>query len=150
MSGLNQVISVTAMNLRSMPQRLAASVVAIIGIAAVVGVFAGVLSMASGFEKTMQAAGSDSTAIILRSGSNAEMNSGIGNEQAQVVADAPGVMRDEDFVNVCSQRTERILAFARGTPAAHHNAVNPFTSAVAAMLASISTSESHYARPSCD
>ena len=70
MSWLRQSISVTAMNLRSIPQRLAASVVAIIGVGAVVGVFAGVLSMASGFEKTIQAAGSEGTVVVLRAGSS--------------------------------------------------------------------------------
>ena len=53
MSWLHQIIAVTTFNLRSIPQRLAASLVAVIGVSAVVGVFAGVLSMASGFQKTM-------------------------------------------------------------------------------------------------
>ena len=57
MSWLQQIIAVTVLNLRSIPQRLGASLVAIVGVAAVVGVFAGVLSMASGFKKTMIAAG---------------------------------------------------------------------------------------------
>jgi putative ABC transport system permease protein len=95
MSYLKQIVSVTVMNLKSMPQRLAASLVAIIGVAAVVGVFAGVLSMASGFEKTMLAAGSQTTAIVIRAGSTSELSSGIGNQQAQIIADAPGVLRDE-------------------------------------------------------
>ncbi len=84
------------MNLRSLPQRLAASVVAIIGVGAVVGVFAGVLSMASGFEKTMLSAGSEGTAIVIRAGSSSELSSGIGNNQVQVIAEAPGVVKDEN------------------------------------------------------
>ncbi len=96
MSQLKQIISVTAMNLRSLPQRLAASVVAIIGVGAVVGVFAGVLSMASGFEKTMLSAGSEGTAIVIRAGSSSELSSGIGNNQVQVIAEAPGVVKDEN------------------------------------------------------
>ena len=95
MSWLKQIVSVTTMNLKSMPQRLAASVVAIIGVGAVVGVFAGVLSMASGFEKTMLAAGSESTAIVIRAGSSSELSSGISNDQVQIIADAPGVLRNE-------------------------------------------------------
>jgi putative ABC transport system permease protein len=96
MSWLKQSISVTAMNLKSMPQRLAASVVAIIGVGAVVGVFAGVLSMANGFEKTMLAAGSEGTAVIVRAGSSSELSSGVSNDQVQVIASAPGVLKDED------------------------------------------------------
>lgn len=84
------------MNLRSMPQRLASSVVAVLGVGAVVGVFAGVLSMASGFEKTMLSAGSEGTAVVIRAGSSSELSSGFGNNQVQVIADAPGVLRDDD------------------------------------------------------
>ena len=60
------------------------------------GVFAGVLSMASGFEKTMVAAGSADTAVLLRAGSTGELASGISNEQVQIVANAPGVRKDGD------------------------------------------------------
>ncbi len=96
MSWLRQIISVTALNLRSLPQRLAASIVAVIGVGAVVGVFAGVLSMASGFEKTMLSAGSEGTAIAIRSGATSELSSGFSFDQVQVIADAPGVLKDED------------------------------------------------------
>ncbi len=96
MSWLKQIVSVTLMNLRSLPQRLAASVVAVIGVGAVVGVFAGVLSMASGFEKTMLSAGSEGTAIVIRAGSSSELSSGFDNDQVQVIADAPGVLKDDD------------------------------------------------------
>jgi len=96
MSWLRQIISVTALNLRSLPQRLAASIVAVIGVGAVVGVFAGVLSMASGFEKTMLSAGSEGTAIAIRSGATSELSRGFSFDQVQVIADAPGVLKDED------------------------------------------------------
>jgi putative ABC transport system permease protein len=96
MRGLNQIIAVTWLNLRNLPQRLGSSVVAIIGVAAVVLVFAAVLSMGKGFERTMIAAGSDDTAIIMRSGSTSELNSGLSNEQVLIVADAPGVLKDGD------------------------------------------------------
>ena len=96
MSSFKQIISVTAMNLRSMPQRLAASIVAVFGVGAVVGVFAGVLSMASGFEKTMLSAGSEGTAVVIRAGSSSELSSGLGNDQVQVIAGAPGVRKDDD------------------------------------------------------
>jgi len=96
MRGLNQVLAVTSLNLRNLPQRIGSSVVAVVGVAAVVLVFAAVLSMAKGFERTMISAGSDDTAIIMRSGSTSELNSGISNEQVLIVADAPGVLKDGD------------------------------------------------------
>lgn len=96
MKFLNQAFAVTMLNLRNLPQRAGGSVVAVVGVAAVVLVFAAVLSMASGFERTMMLAGADDTAIVLRSGSTAELNSGLSNDQALIVANAPGVMRDGD------------------------------------------------------
>lgn len=93
---LQQVFAVTWLNLRNLPQRLGSSTVAIIGVAAVVLVFAAVLSMAKGFERTMIGAGSEGTAIIMRSGSTAELNSGLSNAQVLIVETAPGVLRDGD------------------------------------------------------
>ncbi len=96
MRAINQILAVTWLNLRNLPQRVASSVVAVIGVAAVVLVFAAVLSMAKGFERTMVAAGSEDTAIIMRSGSTSELNSGLSNEQVLIVGEAPGVLRDGD------------------------------------------------------
>ena len=96
MSGLNQIAAVTWLNLRNLPQRVGSSVVAVVGVAAVVLVFAAVLSMAKGFERTMIAAGADDTAIIMRSGSTSELNSGLSNQQVLIIADAPGVLKDGD------------------------------------------------------
>jgi putative ABC transport system permease protein len=91
---LNQIFAVTLLNIKNLPQRAGASLVAVIGVAAVVLVFAAVLSMAKGFERTMVSAGSDDIAVILRSGSTSEMSSGLSNDQALIVANAPGVLKD--------------------------------------------------------
>jgi len=93
---INQIVAVTWLNLRNLPQRLGSSVVAVIGVAAVVLVFAAVLSMAKGFERTMVSAGSDDTAIIMRSGSTSELNSGLSNEQVLIIGNAPGVLKNGD------------------------------------------------------
>jgi putative ABC transport system permease protein len=96
MNTLRQIIAVTTLNLRNLPQRLASSAVAVVGVGAVVLVFAAVLSMATGLERTMLAAGSEDTAVIMRSGSTSELNSGLSNEQTLIVANAPGVLKDGD------------------------------------------------------
>lgn len=90
---LKRILAITWLNLCNLPRRMAVSLVAVVGVAAVVLVFAGVLSMATGFERTMQGAGSDDVAIVLRSGSTAELNSGLSHEQTLIVANAPGVRR---------------------------------------------------------
>jgi putative ABC transport system permease protein len=88
---LRQLAAVTAMNLRNLPARPGASAVAILGVAAVVGVFAAVLSMAKGFERTMMAAGAEDVAIVFRAGATSELNSGLTYEQTQIIADVPGI-----------------------------------------------------------
>ncbi len=96
MKTIRQTIAITLLNLRNLPQRLAGSAVAVVGVAAVVLVFAAVLSMAKGFERTMLSAGSDNTAIIMRAGSTSELNSGLSNEQTLIIENAPGVLKDGD------------------------------------------------------
>ena len=96
MRALNQIIAVTILNLRNLPQRAASSIVAIVGVAAVGLVFAAVLSMAQGFERTMVTTGANDVAIIMRSGSTSEMSSGLSNDQALLVANAPGIYKDGD------------------------------------------------------
>ena len=93
---LNQIFAVTLLNLRNLPQRLGSSVVAVVGVAAVVLVFAAVLSMARGFERTMMTAGAEDTAIIMRSGATSEMSSGFSGDQVPVIASAPGLLKDGD------------------------------------------------------
>ena len=93
---LNQILAVTLLNLKNLPQRPGASVVAVVGVAAVVLVFAAVLSMARGFERTMLSAGTDDTAIIMRSGATSEMSSGFSGDQVLVIASAPGLLKDGD------------------------------------------------------
>lgn len=92
MNGLTQLITVCAMNIRNLPQRLGSSSVAIFGVACVVGVFIGVLSMASGFQRTMTTAGASDTAIVMRSGATSELSSGMGFEETQLLAQLPGVL----------------------------------------------------------
>jgi len=73
----SQVFSVTKFGLLSIPQRRGSVSAAVIGIAGVVAVLVGVLSIAVGFRKTMDASGAPDAAIVLRSGANSEMESGL-------------------------------------------------------------------------
>jgi putative ABC transport system permease protein len=93
---LSQIIAVTSVNLRSLRERLGSSAVAVFGIVGVVVVFVGVLSMAEGFRSAMKAAGDEDTVMIMRSGADTEMTSGISGEHARVIQDKPGIARDAD------------------------------------------------------
>lgn len=94
-NSLSQIAIITAMNLRNLPQRLGTSSVAIFGVACVVGVLIGVMSMASGFQRTMISAGSPTMALVMRSGSTSELNSGLSYEQTQLIGNSPGVQRED-------------------------------------------------------
>lgn len=91
---LTQTAALSALNLRNLPRRPGTAAVAMSGIAALTGVFAGVLSMASGFEKTLHGTGQDDVALVLRTGATAELNSQFTGEQAEVIRYAPGIVRD--------------------------------------------------------
>lgn len=94
MQWISQTFAVTLLNLRTIPQRLSSSGVAIVGIAGVVVVFVSVLSIAAGFRGAMQSSGSPSRALVLRTGADSEMTSGFVGEDADVIKQAPGLRRD--------------------------------------------------------
>jgi len=91
-----QIVSVTSFNLRSIPERKGAVIAAAVGIAGVVAVLVGVLSIAAGFRAAMTVTGAADVAIVLRSGADTEMTSGLSREEARLIADAPGVARAAD------------------------------------------------------
>src|SRR5260370_41666053 len=91
---LSQIASVTKFGVLSIPQCLGSVCAALIGIAGVVGVLVSVLSMAVGFRKTMLASASPDSAIVLRSGADDEMSSGLAQDETRLVADAPGLVCD--------------------------------------------------------
>jgi len=93
---LSQVVSVSKFGLLSIPQRRGSVAAAVFGIAGVVSVLVGVLSMGVGFRKALTASGSPDAAIVLRSGADSEMVSGFLRESTRVIADAPGVARNEE------------------------------------------------------
>ena len=90
---LSQVASVTKFGLLSIPQRRGAVAATVIGIAGVVAVLVGVLSIAAGFQRVMRSSGSPDMALVLRSGADSEMVSGLGREDTRLIADAAGVKR---------------------------------------------------------
>jgi putative ABC transport system permease protein len=91
---ISQTLAVSALNIRTIPQRLGSSGVAIVGIAGVVVVFVSVLSIAAGFTAAMRGSGSRSRALVMRSGADSEMTSGLGRPEVDVIKQAPGLRRD--------------------------------------------------------
>src|ERR1700733_15960173 len=91
---LKQLIAVISMSLQTVPQRLGASSVIVIGIAGVVAVLVSVLAMGAGFQHTLADSGRDDRVIILRGGSDAELNSNLTRSDIDTIANAPGLAKD--------------------------------------------------------
>lgn len=94
MQWINQTLAVTLLNLRTIPQRLSSSGVAIVGIAGVVVVLVSVLSIAAGFTAAMEGSGSPSRALVMRTGADSEMTSGLAGPDTDIIKQAPGLRRD--------------------------------------------------------
>ena len=90
---ISQVFAVTWLNLKNLRERAGASLATVVGVAGVVMVFVGVLSMAVGFRETMVSAGRDDGVIVLRGGATGEMSSGLALEETRIISDAPGLLR---------------------------------------------------------
>ena len=91
--GGRQMLSVTRIGIATIPQRLGASSVVVVGIAGVVAVLVALLAMAQGFQQTLKETGNDETAIVMRAGSQTELNSVLDHDTAVLVSQAPQVMR---------------------------------------------------------
>lgn len=102
MRTLRQIREIVLMNLRSIPQRLGASFVIVIGIAGVVGVLVAMLSMSSGLTKTLTATGRADRVVILRGGSNAELSSFLDRASATLVRQDPAIARGSDGLPLAS------------------------------------------------
>jgi putative ABC transport system permease protein len=91
-----QVAAVTAINLKSIAQRRWLSLSTVIAIALVVIVLLAFLAMANGFQRTIAGSGADDIAIVLRAGSQAEINSTVSRDQVRLIEDGPGIARGSD------------------------------------------------------
>ncbi len=93
---LSQICSLTFFSICTLPERKGSAIAAAVGIGGVVAVFVGVLSIAEGFRAAMAASGPEDIAIVLRSGTDSEMTSGLSREEVRLIADAPGIARTTD------------------------------------------------------
>ncbi|QIL90701.1 FtsX-like permease family protein [Microbulbifer sp. SH-1] len=91
-----QIGTVAMMNIRSLPRRLWMSLAMVLASAVVVAILLAFLAMAKGFESTMNSAGSDRVAVMMREGSAAEINSVITREQVNLIEESPGIARDTE------------------------------------------------------
>lgn len=96
MSTLTQMREIVAMNLRSIPDRLAPSLVIVVGIAGVVAVMVALLSMSTGLSATLGATGRDDQVVITRGGSNGELSSFLSVASATLLRQDRAITRGAD------------------------------------------------------
>ena len=110
-----QAASITAVNLGTIPARKGSTAEAIFGIAGVVAVFVGVLSIAVGFKRVMSNSTSPDIAMVMRSGADTEMMSIMLRDQARIIEDAPGILRNRQKADVSTESLVVVELPKRGT-----------------------------------
>jgi len=88
---VRQALAITGISIRSVPERWAPSLVIVIGLAGVVAVFTALLAMAAGFESTLKSTGRSDAVVILRGGSDAELNSAFDRDTTDIIRQEPGI-----------------------------------------------------------
>lgn len=99
---LKQVSAITSINIKSIPERWASSLVIVVGLAGVVAVFTALLAMGQGFESTLKASGRADEVMVMRGGSDAEINSGLARDDVDVIEQSPGIRLDSDGKRLAS------------------------------------------------
>ncbi len=90
---LNQIGAVTALNVRSIPQRGAMSIASVVAVALTIAVLLFFLALSNGLQRTVAGSGAEDVAVVIRSGSNAELNSVVTRDQLNILATGPGVVQ---------------------------------------------------------
>jgi putative ABC transport system permease protein len=96
MNVIRQLSALFVFNIRTLRGRLGSVSAAVFGIAGVVAVLVGVLSIGEGFRRVMVVAGKPDTALVLRAGADNEMSSILSRTDVDTIRDAPGVARGAD------------------------------------------------------
>ena len=108
-----QTSAITGLNLKSIPERWGPSLVIVIGLAGVVAVFTALLAMVTGFETTLKSTGRSDVAIIMRGGSDSELNSGLPRDQGTLIKQEPGIRKDDDGQPLASAEMMFIAEIAK-------------------------------------
>ena len=102
-------LAAARIGISSLPQRWGASSVIVVGIAGVVGVLVAMLAMGEGFKATLESTGDDTSAIVLRGGSQAETNSVITRDQVPSIGTLAGIARDAEGRPLLSPELSQVV-----------------------------------------
>jgi putative ABC transport system permease protein len=93
---MKQILAVTALNLRSLPERVAPSLVIVIGMAGVVAVLIAVLSVSRGLANTLANTGDAGRAVLLHADAISEAASSMTRDDVLSILDKPGIAHGAD------------------------------------------------------
>jgi putative ABC transport system permease protein len=113
MKTATQVIAMTLVSLRSIPNRLGNSLVIVIGIAGVTAVLISVLAVSAGFSRTIHGDARSDRIIVLTQGTDSESNSSLSRAHVAVVQAAPGIKRDANGKPIISAEVVLVAPVAR-------------------------------------
>ena len=116
---LSQAFAITGVSIKSIPERWAPSLVIVIGLAGVVAVFTALLAMAAGFESTLKATGRTDAALIMRGGSDAELNSAFDRDSTDLIRQEPGIAAGADGKPLASAELMVIAELVRKDDVRH-------------------------------
>jgi ABC-type antimicrobial peptide transport system permease subunit len=96
LAGVVEMLIPFSYSLRNLLTRRLTTFLTASGMALVVFVFASILMLSAGLEKTLVETGSDDNVIITRKAANSEVQSGVERSQAAIVESISGIATDED------------------------------------------------------
>lgn len=105
-------LAAARIGIATLPQRWGSSSVIVVGIAGVVGVLVAMLAMGQGFQATLNSTGDETTAIVLRGGSQAETNSVITRDLVPLIGSLPGITADANGRPMLSPELSQVVNIA--------------------------------------
>jgi len=103
-------------NVRNLWTRRLTTVLTASGMALVVFVFAAILMLAQGLQKTLVATGSYDNVVVTRKGAGAEVQSAVTRDQASIVETDPGIAVGADGINLFAKELVVLITLPkRGT-----------------------------------
>src|SRR5579862_4267688 len=96
MSILTETVAATGLNLKSLPQRVGASLVTVIGVATTVAVMISLLAIGAGLMKTGSRNIGPDQVVVMPSGSQSEYSGSMSRDAVAQVAQAPGLKKTAD------------------------------------------------------
>ncbi len=102
-----QIYEIVVMNIRNIGSRIGSSCVIVVGIAGVVAVVVGLLSMAAGFSAVLESSSLPNRAIVMRDGNSSELSSRLSIEEFNIISRMEGIESASDELYVIADISKK-------------------------------------------